>query len=187
LIFDGIIVGILLLMLILIYLNNILILTLTIVFLQLSHPLSIMLILLIQTFLICLITGSINENFWFSYIIFLVFLGGILVIFIYITSLASNEIFNFYIKIAIITITIFIFTLIIYNFLNLDLFINFNNNETVNNLYNISTKETSKSIYKLYNFTTNIITIILINYLFLTLIVRVKITCFDYGPLRNLN
>jgi len=156
-------------------------------FIQLSHPLSIMLILLIQTFLICLITGSINENFWFSYIIFLVFLGGILVIFIYITSLASNEIFSFSIKITSIFLTIFIFTLIITNLLNLDLFINFNNNETINNLFNIRIKETSKSIYKLYNFPTNIVTIILINYLFLTLIVRVKITCFNYGPLRNLN
>jgi len=57
LIVDGIIVGILLLRLILIYYSNILILTLTIVFLQLSHQISIMLILLIKTFLICLITG----------------------------------------------------------------------------------------------------------------------------------
>jgi NADH-ubiquinone oxidoreductase chain 6 len=37
---------------------------------------------------------------------------------------------------------------------------------------------------KLYNFPTNILTILLINYLFLTLIAVVKITNIFEGPLR---
>ena len=46
--------------------------------------------LLIQTILVSIISGLITKTFWFSYILFLVFLGGILVLFIYVTSLASN-------------------------------------------------------------------------------------------------
>lgn len=38
---------------------------------------------------------------------------------------------------------------------------------------------------KLYNFPINLITILLINYLFLTLIVSVKITNLYKGPLRS--
>jgi NADH-ubiquinone oxidoreductase chain 6 len=37
---------------------------------------------------------------------------------------------------------------------------------------------------KLYNFPTNFLTVLLINYLFLTLIAAVKVTNVHYGPLR---
>lgn len=40
------------------------------------------------------------------------------------------------------------------------------------------------NLNKLYNFPINFITILLINYLFLTLIVIVKITNINKGPLR---
>merc|ERR1739838_23170 len=63
-------------------------------FTRLVHPLAIGLALLFQTILICCTTGLSNLSFWFSYILFLIFLGGILVLFIYVTSLASNEMFK---------------------------------------------------------------------------------------------
>lgn len=59
------------------------------------HPLAIGLALLMQTLFIALSTGLVAPSFWFSYILFLVFLGGMLVLFIYVASLASNEIFRF--------------------------------------------------------------------------------------------
>merc|ERR1712221_33590 len=71
-----------------------LITALSLFFTRLSHPLAIGLALLSQTILICLITGLSSSSFWFSYILFLIFLGGMLVLFIYVTSLASNEIFK---------------------------------------------------------------------------------------------
>lgn len=43
------------------------------------------------------------------------------------------------------------------------------------------------SLNKIYNFPTNLITLLLINYLFLTLLVTVKITKKFYGPLRPIN
>nr|ARH54283.1 NADH dehydrogenase subunit 6 [Curculionidae sp. 2 AH-2016] len=57
----------------------------------LKHPLSMGCILLIQTIIISLMTGSLYYNFWFSYILFLIMIGGMLVMFIYMTSIASNE------------------------------------------------------------------------------------------------
>lgn len=42
-------------------------------------------------------------------------------------------------------------------------------------------------LIKLYNYPTNFITILLINYLLLTLIAIVKITNIFFGPLRPIN
>lgn len=64
------------------------------VFINLNHPIRLGLVLIFHTLLIRAITGLAGGNFWFSYVLFLVFLGGVLVLFIYITRLASNEQFT---------------------------------------------------------------------------------------------
>lgn len=118
----------------------------------------------------------------------MIFLGGILVLFVYVTSLASNEIFQFSIKIfifSLIFIVFILFLLIIWS----DKLILFNNIfnfeiETLNSLRKRTIKENSLILSKLFNYPTNLITILVINYLFLTLIVRVKITKTFKGPLR---
>jgi hypothetical protein len=56
-------------------------------FIQIKHPLAIGIILLIQAIITCLIRGLINKRFWFQYILFIVFVGEMLVLFIYITRL----------------------------------------------------------------------------------------------------
>nr|QIH95774.1 NADH dehydrogenase subunit 6 [Pseudolycoriella sp. XQM-2020] len=165
---------------------NLLLFTFSIVFLQLNHPLAMGFLMLIQTITICLLTGVMIESFWFSYILFLVFLGGMLVLFIYVTSLASNEMFSFSFKILYSMILIIMLISMLYYFMNF-YFKDLNNldmNPSLNKLINL---ENYKSILKLYNYPTNFLTILLINYLFFTLIVTVKITNFYYGPIRNLN
>lgn len=143
---------------------------------------------MIQTLLICLTTGLITKSFWFSYILFLVFLGGILVLFIYVTSLASNEIFSISIKLTILSIillsTLFLISIIIDKNLVRNWFIN-NEIESITNYYSYFS-ENSLSLNKLYNFPTNFVTIILINYLLITLIAVVKITKLSKGPLRSI-
>nr|YP_003734725.1 NADH dehydrogenase subunit 6 [Opisthopatus cinctipes]ADE05874.1 NADH dehydrogenase subunit 6 [Opisthopatus cinctipes] len=64
-------------------------------FIQMIHPLSAGVLIIMQTLIICVIIGTQSMNFWYSYILFLIFLGGLLVLFIYISSLAQNEMFNF--------------------------------------------------------------------------------------------
>lgn len=144
--------------------------------------------LLLQTLIICILIRLNHRNSWYSYILFLVFLGGILVLFIYLVSLASNEIFNFSYNIIIIFFLFIFVFLLIYLFSDLFSYIlNLINRFDVEELSFINNlDEVSDSIYKLYNYSTNIFTLFIIIYLFFSLIVIVKITNRFYGPLRSL-
>nr|UJG45511.1 NADH dehydrogenase subunit 6 [Nemopoda nitidula] len=159
------------------------------IFMQMNHPLAMGLMLLIQTLLICLMTGLLTKSFWFSYILFLIFLGGMLVLFIYVTSLASNEMFSLSIKLFISSISMIIISVLVLWIINNLFFMNlFNNNEMeMINLMNSYISENSLFLYKLYNYPVNLMTILLMNYLLITLIAVVKITKLFYGPLRPMN
>lgn len=64
----------------------------SILILLLNHPLAFIISLFAQTLLVCISLK--NISLWISLILFLIFLGGILVIFIYVSSLSANEKFN---------------------------------------------------------------------------------------------
>nr|QUL58782.1 NADH dehydrogenase subunit 6 [Sarcophila rasnitzyni] len=155
------------------------------IFMNMKHPLAMGLTLLIQTTLICLTSGLMSKTFWFSYILFLVFLGGMLVLFIYVTSLASNEMFSLSIKLSIISLMIFFLSMITLFMLDKNLLIQYSNLE-VNSIFNMNSYflENALTLNKLYNHPTNLLTIMLMNYLLITLIAVVKITKLFKGPLR---
>uniref|UniRef100_UPI003002CF81 NADH dehydrogenase subunit 6 n=1 Tax=Parotis confinis TaxID=3112169 RepID=UPI003002CF81 len=156
----------------------------------LSHPLSMGLMILIQTMLTCLISSIMMSTYWFSYILFLTFLGGLLVLFIYVSSIASNEMFSisFNMKMTFFMSIFFIliFSMLLLNNLN---WLNFNiNNLEMNNLFNMFlffNNENKINLSKLYNNQTFLIMMMMIIYLFITLIAMVKITNIFYGPLRS--
>lgn len=156
------------------------------IFIFINHPLAIGVILLVQTFFICILAGILTKTFWFSYVLFLIFLGGILVLFIYVTSLASNEIFNFSTKLFIFTMISFVLLILITYFLDKNILINYLHNHETIKLTEMKNMliENSLILNKLYRFPINLITILLIIYLFLTLIAVVKITNVFEGPLR---
>nr|UPU95844.1 NADH dehydrogenase subunit 6 [Parachronistis sp.] len=155
-----------------------------------NHPLSMGLMILMQTLLICILSGMLISTYWFSYILFLTFLGGLLVLFIYVSSIASNELFNFPLKMKF----LFIFMLILSFFfsilyMNLN-WLNFNNKidmEKFFNFYLFFNNENKINLTKLYNNQTFFLMLILIIYLFITLIAVVKITNIFFGPLRLSN
>nr|YP_009473437.1 NADH dehydrogenase subunit 6 [Choristoneura occidentalis biennis]AVI57908.1 NADH dehydrogenase subunit 6 [Choristoneura occidentalis biennis] len=154
-----------------------------------NHPLSMGLMILIQTIFICLLSGMLINTYWFSYILFLTFLGGLLVLFIYVSSIASNEMFKnnfFFLKIIFtFSIIIFIFSLYIFNNLNL---LNYFFNSEMENLFNYSmlfNNENKINLSKLYNNQTFLMMMMMIIYLFITLVAVVKITNIFYGPLRQ--
>nr|QNP10081.1 NADH dehydrogenase subunit 6 [Ochthebius perpusillus] len=151
----------------------------SLMFLFMIHPLSMGMILLLQTITVALITGMLNFNYWFSYILFLIMIGGMLVLFIYMTSVASNEKFKFNNMIMIMTISSMMMMMIM-NMLIDNFFIMMNN---------YSSKLNSTSNYlmlsKFFNTPTNMIMFLMIIYLFITLIAVVKITDFKLGPLRQ--
>nr|YP_010730293.1 NADH dehydrogenase subunit 6 [Blondelia inclusa]WEG23160.1 NADH dehydrogenase subunit 6 [Blondelia inclusa] len=154
------------------------------IFMFMKHPLTMGLMLLIQTNLICFMTGLISKTFWFSYILFLVFIGGMLVLFIYITSLASNEMFTLSMKLMITYFMMFMIFMVILFYMDKNFF-QYKNIETMS-IFNLNSYilENSLSINKLYNFPNNLLTIMLMNYLLITLIAVVKITKLFKGPLR---
>nr|QNG56389.1 NADH dehydrogenase subunit 6 [Macrohyliota sp. 1 MJ-2020] len=156
---------------------------LSITFILMNHPLSMGLILLIQTIMISLMTGSLSLNFWYSYILLLIMIGGMLILFIYMTSIASNEIFKPSLKLSMMMMfylfMMSIFMIMIDHFINnihsYNEFMNYINNYTNINL----------SLNKFLNQPMMMIYFILIIYLFITLIATVKITNINYGPLRQ--
>nr|QIC20369.1 NADH dehydrogenase subunit 6 [Oreogeton sp. DY-2020] len=161
----------------------------SIIFLQMNHPLAMGLMLLIQTLMICLITGLMTQSFWFSYILFLIFLGGMLVLFIYVVSLASNEMFSMSIKSMMNSAIMLLLLIMIAFLLDKSQIISFLLNNEMNEIINMNSylNENFLNLNKLYNYPNNLITIMLINYLLITLIAIVKITNVFYGPLRMMN
>nr|YP_010254873.1 NADH dehydrogenase subunit 6 [Amphinemura claviloba]QUA05808.1 NADH dehydrogenase subunit 6 [Amphinemura claviloba] len=161
----------------------------SIIFTQMSHPLAMGLMLLLQTVIISILTGLIAQSFWFSYILFLVFLGGLLVLFIYVTSLASNEMFT--LSTTTLLPLMLGLPLLVLAILSIDsslLVTSTNNFENFNIMYTpLYQEEATNSLTKLYNTPTSLITLTLVMYLFLTLIAVVKITKINQGPLRQGN
>uniref|UniRef100_UPI00300154E0 NADH dehydrogenase subunit 6 n=1 Tax=Parotis fallacialis TaxID=3112170 RepID=UPI00300154E0 len=155
-----------------------------------SHPLSMGLMILIQTMMICMISGIMISTYWFSYILFLTFLGGLLVLFIYVSSIASNEMFliSFKMKMTFFTMILIIITYSLMSKYNLN-WLNFNiNNMEMNKFFNMFlffNNENKINLSKLYNNQTFLIMMMMIIYLFITLIAMVKITNIFYGPLRS--
>nr|QHD20130.1 NADH dehydrogenase subunit 6 [Aedes busckii] len=160
----------------------------SIIFMQMKHPLAMGLMLLIQTFLTSMLTGMFVKTFWFSYMLFLIFMGGMLVLFIYVTSLSSNEMFSMSLKLMFFMMMMMMTFYIMYMYIDLSIIeIFINNNEMNSFTLNNMNSENSLELNKMYNFPTNLITLLLINYLFLTLLMTVKITKKNHGPLRPMN
>uniref|UniRef100_UPI0030E478D8 NADH dehydrogenase subunit 6 n=1 Tax=Anomala aulax TaxID=1198227 RepID=UPI0030E478D8 len=153
----------------------------SITFMFLTHPLSMGMMLLMQTIIMALTMGFFNINFWYSYILFLIMIGGMLVLFIYMTSVASNEKFQFSIKL---TIFVMLMTLILlFGIAMMDPYFSDMNSiytETISNC-----KEYNMSFSKYLTYPNIIIMYMMIIYLLITLIAVVKITQIENGPLRQ--
>nr|ASY98050.1 NADH dehydrogenase subunit 6 [Idolomorpha lateralis] len=156
---------------------------LSIIFIFLNHPLSMGLILFLQTIFMCLMSGYMSPSFWFSYVLLLIYLGGMLVLFMYVTSLASNEMFFYSNKILAVIIFLPMMFMLIY-YMKPYHFMNSLENLENSLLLNITN---NNFLLKMYNYPINMITIMIATYLFLTLIAIVKIINIYKGPLRQMN
>nr|WHN64155.1 NADH dehydrogenase subunit 6 [Chalcopteryx rutilans] len=159
------------------------IITTSMMFSKMLHPMSMGMILLTQTILTCMMMGHMATNAWFSYILFLVMLGGVLVLFIYMTSVASNELFQKPSYPAIIAVTMIVSTTTVIMLLITDPMMMINSTKEATQIWtNIA--QSNKSMF---NYPNNIMTTMAVSYLFLTLIVVVKMTELMQGPLRMSN
>nr|YP_010996554.1 NADH dehydrogenase subunit 6 [Myrmeleotettix palpalis]QOL01021.1 NADH dehydrogenase subunit 6 [Myrmeleotettix sp. YH-2020]UXR11477.1 NADH dehydrogenase subunit 6 [Arcyptera meridionalis]WPE03590.1 NADH dehydrogenase subunit 6 [Myrmeleotettix palpalis] len=157
-------------------------------FIKLNHPMSMMMFIIIQTFFVGLMSGTMMESFWLSYILFLTFLGGMLVLFIYITSIASNELFKTKSIVMVISMIMTIITTMILIIADKMMFLDvIKNTETMNINNSINFQEMTMSLEKLYNKPTFVITMMMMIYLFLALVAVVKITNINQGPIRKMS
>nr|QSH90952.1 NADH dehydrogenase subunit 6 [Triatoma dimidiata] len=157
--------------------------TASITFLLTKHPLSMGLTLIIQTIMVAMMTGMMINMFWFSYILVISMLSGMLVLFIYMASVASNEKFHttWSMILYILPLTI---SSVIFFFL-------------VEQLETKSMCSTMKkhtlgaeqliSLNKLFNLNNMSITMLLVSYLFLTMIAVTYVANIYEGPLRMKN
>nr|YP_009485731.1 NADH dehydrogenase subunit 6 [Scipinia horrida]AVZ00867.1 NADH dehydrogenase subunit 6 [Scipinia horrida] len=148
-------------------------------FIFLKHPLSMGFALILQTITISMITGQLINNFWFSYILLITMLSGALVLFIYMASIASNEKFHTSIKMMML-LTLMLITMYLYMDNKLIKTapmmetISLNNNQMI-------------SLTMLFNMNNMMITILIVSYLFLTMIAISYIVNVFEGPLRMKN
>nr|YP_010952417.1 NADH dehydrogenase subunit 6 [Pseudabris hingstoni]WMQ52511.1 NADH dehydrogenase subunit 6 [Pseudabris hingstoni] len=154
----------------------------SLLFVFMSHPLSLGLILLVQTTLISMMSGKFCLNFWFSYILFLIMIGGMLILFIYMTSVASNEKFtmNFY-SIMFMSIMVLLSTLTA-----------FMENSMIelaykNDLISMKMNTLHFSMIKFTSFPMSMVLVFTIIYLFIVMVAVVKIIDNKQGPLRSKN
>nr|AQP28602.1 NADH dehydrogenase subunit 6 [Hospitalitermes sp. A TB-2017] len=151
--------------------------TTSLMFTQMKHPMAMGLMLLTQTIMVCLISGTMYKSFWFSYILFMIMIGGMLVLFMYMTSLASNEMFspsNKMLMIASITLPILMYTMPTPT-----------NNKEMNTHNTMTENEITTTTTVMYNQMMGMMTTMLVIYMLLTLIVVVNIINVSKGPLRH--
>nr|UFK32133.1 NADH dehydrogenase subunit 6 [Pseudorhaetus sinicus] len=145
-----------------------------------NHPLSLGLILLIQSILIALISGWMNLTFWYSYIMLLIMIGGMLVLFMYMTNVASNEKFKFSPFILLFTTSGMMLFIMSLPFTDQWLI----NSKTLIDEIILSPYPLG-SLNKYLNFPAILVSASLIIYLLITMIIVIKIINIKHGPLRH--
>nr|YP_010139287.1 NADH dehydrogenase subunit 6 [Kaylathalia klovstadi]QQK54741.1 NADH dehydrogenase subunit 6 [Kaylathalia klovstadi] len=147
---------------------------LSLMFLSSSHPIALMVAILIQTVTVCGMIWVGKSLNWFSFILFLIFLGGLMVLFIYISCLASNE--KFYLSyetpVTVMLITIIFLVMLVTN--------------QTSQMVKVNQTQEFSYIHSMYTQMMSMTTGVTMLYLLLTLIVVVKMTSKYEGPLRNM-
>jgi len=141
---------------------------------RITHPVGFLIVILTQALIVCLISWVTIKSRWFSFIIFLIFLGGLIVLFIYITSLASNEIIYSLSYESTYNLIFIAFTPVLY--------IIFSRKEIIHS----NVTDLSKIVYIIYRPGFEILIIFSMVYLLLTLIIVVKIADQFDAPIKTL-
>nr|QXT43995.1 NADH dehydrogenase subunit 6 [aff. Alyscotermes/Astratotermes sp. BDIT11-5-1c] len=151
----------------------------SVMFTQMKHPLAMGMMLLMQTTMVCIISGTMYSSFWFSYILFMIMIGGMLVLFMYMTSLASNEMFSPSNKMM--SITLMVMLPLMYMMPNVT------NNKEMNMHNTMTENDILTATTVMYNQMMGTMTTLLVLYMLMTLIVVVNIINVSKGPLRQMN
>lgn len=148
------------------------------------HPIYLLISIIIYRGIICFLISAWSYNFIYSIILFLIIIRGILIIFLYFSSLISNDQTKFSINISII-LRLLLNSIIFLSIIKYFNYPNYNFNEILiifqinNNIFN--------NIKYIFTYPFRNITIICILYLLLTLFTIIKICSIKSSTLRKLN
>nr|QPK42045.1 NADH dehydrogenase subunit 6 [Criotettix japonicus] len=149
-----------------------------ILFMYTKQPMNLIIIILVQTAMTTILMSTISLSSWFNYLLMIIFIGGMMVLFIYITSIAPNEKNNKF-KFNIIMTVIMLTTLILLN-----LKTNYKNSETI--MYYSQMMENYKmNLNMMFNKPIYSLSMMMMIYLFIALTVVNKISNLNQGPLRK--
>nr|YP_009172409.1 NADH dehydrogenase subunit 6 [Nepa hoffmanni]ALG35809.1 NADH dehydrogenase subunit 6 [Nepa hoffmanni] len=149
----------------------------------LKHPLSMGMILMMFTASTAIISGMMIKSFWFSYMLFIILMGGMLVLFMYMASIASNEKMNFSMKIMLMWMTTTMITIPMTQLMDSTLMENMQNKMEIKIMEN----EQTLSLMKLFSGQSSKITMMMVTYLLLTMIIVTFIVNIYEGPMRKKN
>nr|YP_010878970.1 NADH dehydrogenase subunit 6 [Batracomorphus extentus]WHE42622.1 NADH dehydrogenase subunit 6 [Batracomorphus extentus] len=143
-----------------------------------KNPMSIMILMITKTSLVSIMMNFMSNSSWFPMMFFLMMVGGLLIIFSYMTSTVSNEKFKFKMNL----------TLMMFMFITIPMETNLLN-ELIEEKEMLTTKIDlmKMSVSKLYNFKSMQMSMLLIFYLFMTMIMVSKLIMKTMGPLRTKN
>nr|YP_009513825.1 NADH dehydrogenase subunit 6 [Pseudoniphargus carpalis]AXH38203.1 NADH dehydrogenase subunit 6 [Pseudoniphargus carpalis] len=156
-------------------------LVISVMFLLTISPLFLSLLIILQTITLAVIINMITMTSWFSFMLVMIYLSGMMIIFIYVSSMAANELFfpnNFILTPLFISFAIA--TALTSSYI-LD-----SPSDYTNELNQTLTKITIFKTMKMYSKPLFIMTILLILYLLLAMIMVSKNSSFSHGPLRSL-
>nr|BCW91244.1 NADH dehydrogenase subunit 6 [Amblyomma sp.]BCW91257.1 NADH dehydrogenase subunit 6 [Amblyomma sp.]BCW91270.1 NADH dehydrogenase subunit 6 [Amblyomma sp.]BCW91283.1 NADH dehydrogenase subunit 6 [Amblyomma sp.]BCW91296.1 NADH dehydrogenase subunit 6 [Amblyomma sp.] len=135
---------------------------LSVLLISMSHPMSMLISVIILTILMAMIFYQNSCNSLFSLMLILLILGGMLIIFMYMVSLCPNKKINFNFK----TLVFFSMT-------------------TILNFNYIFNKFNYQELIKIYSFPFMNMLIIMMIYLLITLMVTMKLLNWISSPLKS--
>nr|UGS80279.1 NADH dehydrogenase subunit 6 [Notolachesilla sp. GRA1sp1LA] len=157
---------------------------LTLTFFFSLNPLTMGFTLILQTMCLSVMLAFMQKSFWFMYILILIFIGGMLIMFIYMTSILPNEKFKLF-KNMIMHFMFLIVTMLLCMLLSNMLIMNFPSMSLINFL-NMNENILMNNTIKIFNSSSMFILISLVSYLFYCMIIIIKIINFLQGPLRKM-
>nr|WCH58163.1 NADH dehydrogenase subunit 6 [Scelimena sp. 1 JL-2023a] len=153
-----------------------------IMFTQTKKPMNIVMMILIQTAMMTFMMSLKTNSPWFPYLLMIIFIGGMMVTFIYITSIMPND-NNRNNPPMMIMITIMMITIII-TVNNTKSYIN--NNEIIPMNEVVMSNANNYTLNKMFNKPMHLLYITTTMYLFITLIAISNISNIKMGPLRKM-
>nr|YP_009974404.1 NADH dehydrogenase subunit 6 [Chanohirata hamata]QNJ33334.1 NADH dehydrogenase subunit 6 [Chanohirata hamata] len=140
---------------------------------MMKTPMSMGIMLMIQTFLSTIIIAKSMSSSWMPMIMFLMLIGGLLILFMYMSSIASNEKFKISMKMFLPSILIVM--------LSEDMLLEKINQNSNMNMYNMEMLSLNMIFMKKYL----IITLLIFLMLLLTMVSVIYIMKIHKGPLRS--